>query len=1053
MAGYGPAVPVEFLSDEQAEAYGAFAEVPTRPELERFFFLDDADRDLIALRRSDGHRLGMAVQIGTVRYIGRFLGDDPLAVPWEVVEYLAGQLGIEDTSSVKRYAERRRTPYEHAREIQERFQYRDFSDRAWGREFRSFLYGRAWTHAEGPVALFNHAVTWLRRHRVLLPGVSVLARQVSEARTASERRLYQAVARAAHRVDPQLAPALRTLLVVPDGRRVSELERLRTPPVKSTGTAMVRALERVEEISAFGLGRVNLASVPVNRLNTLARYGQLSKAQTIERAPEPRQTALLTAVVRQLEAQAVDDALDLFAVLMANRLISPARRASERDRLAMLPQLEKAARILAKASKILTEELDLVAEAGTDLDVGALWAAVEEAVPRTAVAGAVATVEALVPEDDGSAEAAMREKLALRYNTVRPFLSLLGESDALGAAPAGRRLLAAVRRLPALSRRRVKDRPLLPREVDAELVPAMWKRAVFSNPKLPQGAVDRDAYVVCVLEQLHRALNNRNVFASPSNRWADPRARLLDGARWEAMKADVLAGLSLSEDAGEHLAQLTRVLDAAWRQMADRLAEAGDEAKVEIVVPDGGGRAKLSVDKLGAVGEPESLTWLKQTTEAMLPRIDLPDLLFEVHSWTGFLDAFKHVSDRPSRMEGLLVSLVALLVAESCNIGLTPVIDSTSTNKALTRSRLSHVDQNYLRADTIAAANAALITAQSRIELAQMWGGGLLASVDGLRFVVPVKSINTAPSPKYYGYKRGLTWLNAVNDQVAGIGAMVVRGTPRDSLFTLDTLLNLDGGVRPEMVATDNASYSDMAFGLYKMLGFRFAPRFRDLQDQRFWRADLPESEMPAAGYGPLEAIARNKVNLKRIATHWPDMLRVAGSLITNQVRAYDLLRMFGREGHPTPLGAAFAEYGRIDKTMHLLALVDPVDDTYRRLMNRQLTVQESRHRLARAICHGGRGQIRQAYRDGQEDQLAALGLVLNAVVLWNTRYLDAVVAQLRAEGHEIRDEDIARLSPLKNRHINFLGRYLFNIKASGPGQGLRPLRDPDAVEDDEDEE
>ncbi|MEU9663903.1 Tn3 family transposase [Streptomyces chartreusis] len=159
-------------------------------------------------------------------------------------------------------------------------------------------------------------------------------------------------------------------------------------------------------------------------------------------------------------------------------------------------------------------------------------------------------------------------------------------------------------------------------------------------------------------------------------------------------------------------------------------------------------------------------------------------------------------------------------------MGLTPVVDRE--NKALTRSRLSHVDQNYLRADTIAAANAALITAQGRIEPAQRWGGGMLASVDGLRFVVPVKSINTGPSPKSYGYKRGLTWLNAVNDQVAGIGAMVVRGTPRDSLFTLDTLLNLDGGVRPEMVATDKASYSDMASGLYKMLGFRFAPRFRD---------------------------------------------------------------------------------------------------------------------------------------------------------------------------------------------------------------------------------
>ncbi len=79
-------------------------------------------------------------------------------------------------------------------------------------------------------------------------------------------------------------------------------------------------------------------------------------------------------------------------------------------------------------------------------------------------------------------------------------------------------------------------------------------------------------------------------------------------------------------------------------------------------------------------------------------------------------------------------------------------------------------------------------------------------------------------------------------------------------------------------------------------------------------------------------------------------MLRVAGSLVTNQVRAYDLLRMFGREGHPTPLGQGFAEYGRIAKTQHLLALVDPIDDTYQRAMNRQLSIQESRHRLARKI-------------------------------------------------------------------------------------------------------
>ncbi|MFH7340594.1 Tn3 family transposase (plasmid) [Streptomyces sp. KHY 26] len=511
-------------------------------------------------------------------------------------------------------------------------------------------------------------------------------------------------------------------------------------------------------------------------------------------------------------------------------------------------------------------------------------------------------------------------------------------------------------------------KPLLPREVDDKLVPPAWRKAVYANPDLPQGPVDRDAYVVCVLEQLHRALNNRDVFTSPSHRWSNPRARLLDGPDWDAVEEDVLAALSLDMPVTEHLAELMRGLDAGWKQLATRLEEAGPAARVSIEVQDDG-RVKLNVDKLGALGEPKSLTWLRRRVERMLPKIDLPDLLFEVNAWTGFLDAFVHLGDGTTRMKDLSTSVVALLVSEARNIGLAPVVNPGY--EALTRARLVHVDQYYLRADTIAAANARLIAAQAGIPIVRYWGDGLLASVDGLRFQVPVRTINAAPSPKYFGFKRGITWLNAVNDQVAGIGQMVVPGTPRDSLHILDALLNLDGGVKPEMVATDNASYSDMVFGLFKILGYNFSPRFRDLDDQRFWRATMPGVE--TGTYGAVEDLARNRVNLNKVITHWPDMLKVAGSLVTNQVRAYDLLRMFGRDGRPTPLGAAFAEYGRIAKTEHLLRVGDPVDDTYRRQMNRQLTVQESRHKLARDVCHGKRGTIHQAYRDGMEDLLTEL--------------------------------------------------------------------------------
>ena len=107
-------------------------------------------------------------------------------------------------------------------------------------------------------------------------------------------------------------------------------------------------------------------------------------------------------------------------------------------------------------------------------------------------------------------------------------------------------------------------------------------------------------------------------------------------------------------------------------------------------------------------------------------------------------------------------------------------------------------------------------------------------------------------------------------------------------------------------------------------------------------------------------------------------------------------------------------------------------------------------HKLAREVRRGKRGTIREAYRVGIEDQFGSLGLVLNALVLWTTQYMDAAVAQARAEGHEIRDEGIARLSPLKHRNLNVLGRY--SSTASQPVDGLRPLRDPDAVSPDDDD-
>jgi hypothetical protein len=210
----------------------------------------------------------------------------------------------------RRYTEREKTAYEHAWEIEHAFGYHKYDDPGWSRKFRTFLYGRAWTHAEGPVALFNHATAWLRRHRVLLPGVSVLARQVSAARVAAEDRLHATVARATFRADPALPPAL---------GRPAHGARRRTSLGAGAAAAAADALDRDGDGACAGpderdlrvqAGPGELVAGAGNRLATLAQYGMYSKAAALERTPEPRRTALVTAVVRNLEAQAIDDALD-----------------------------------------------------------------------------------------------------------------------------------------------------------------------------------------------------------------------------------------------------------------------------------------------------------------------------------------------------------------------------------------------------------------------------------------------------------------------------------------------------------------------------------------------------------------------------------------------------------------------------------------------------------------------------------------------------------------------------------------------------------------------
>ncbi|KUL30853.1 hypothetical protein ADL15_23105 [Actinoplanes awajinensis subsp. mycoplanecinus] len=413
------------MTDEQIAQFGRFAAAPPdQATLEQFFFLDDADRDLIAKRRGDHNRLGFALQLVTVRWLGTFL-TDPLDVPLVVLDYVATQVEVADPSCVKRYTEREKTRLEHQWEIAQVGGFVSFASAQ--ESLVQWLDRQAWTTGDGPKALFVAAVAWLRTHKVLLPGVTPLVELVAEVRQAAETRLFDQLAGV---VSVDQARLLESVLQVPEGQRRSQLDLWRRGERSTTGRGMVAALTRVASIAGLGMRRVDVTGVPTRRVIELARYGMAAKAPKLARHPYRRRLATVLATVRWLKVTATDDALELFDVFMSNELIGRASKASDKDKLRRQPGYARHAAVLRAAVQVLLES----DEWGEGIPVEVVWDAIETAVgSRDRLRAAVDGVAEMIPPAGADPDGQWRAAVVERFATVRPFLRMLCEVVEFGA--------------------------------------------------------------------------------------------------------------------------------------------------------------------------------------------------------------------------------------------------------------------------------------------------------------------------------------------------------------------------------------------------------------------------------------------------------------------------------------------------------------------------------------------------------------------------------------------------------------------------------------------
>nr|WP_274429033.1 Tn3 family transposase [Desulfolucanica intricata] len=191
--------------------------------------------------------------------------------------------------------------------------------------------------------------------------------------------------------------------------------------------------------------------------------------------------------------------------------------------------------------------------------------------------------------------------------------------------------------------------------------------------------------------------------------------------------------------------------------------------------------------------------------------------------------------------------------------------------------------------------------------------------------------------------------------------------------------------------------------------------------------------------YPTLAGMIGGSVNVKRIRAHWDEILRLAASIKQGTVTASLILRKLGSYPRQNGIALALRELGRIERTLFALDWMQ--NPELRRRVQIGLNKGEAKNTLARAVLLNKLGEIRDRRFENQRYRASGLNLVVAAIILWNTVYLDRAIQALRDSGQAIDEKLFSHLSPLGWEHINLTGDYIWRQDELVEQGKYRPLR------------
>jgi len=540
---------------------------------------------------------------------------------------------------------------------------------------------------------------------------------------------------------------------------------------------------------------------------------------------------------------------------------------------------------------------------------------------------------------------------------------------------------------------------------------------VFDN----QGKLRVSLYKVLLFSHMATLIKSGGLNLVHSYKYKAFDAYLLTQDAWEKQKETLQAENDLGNQKIIHT--LTDLLNTNYERTNTRIKNGSNQY---IRIKDD--RFYISTPKIETGDENE-----ETTTADMFPKarsVPLLSVLITVNNATNFVESFTHFQQKHIGTKPEAKTFYAGIIGLGCNIGTSQIAQIA---RHINENELENTVNWYFSVDNLMSANDAIIRFIDRLDVPKLFKkdqGKTHTSSDGQKFAIGVDSLNANHSFKYFGTGKGVSVYSFIDDTHSLFYSTVISSSEREAAYVIDGLLHNDV-VKSDIHSTDTHGYSEIIFAITHLLGFTFAPRIKNLHDQRlysFGKRKIYEEK----GY---DILPDGMINTQIIAEQWDEFLRLIATLKLKETTASQLLKRLSSYSRQHPLYRALKAFGQIIKTIYILQYID--DLLLRQAVEKQLNKMESANKFEKAVFYGNNQEFQQ---ETKEEQLIAEGckrLIANAIICWNYLYISQKLADVKTEDEQkILISRIKQGSIITWQHINLHGEFDFsdeNIRNSFP--------------------